>query len=63
MAGYIKTTGVLFALIAVAHVLRMFAEPHLATDPFYILLTLAAVALSVWAWRVLRSSSGSLNRT
>ena len=62
MAGYIRTTGVLFALIAVAHVLRMFAEPRLARDPFYILLTLAAAALSVWAWGVLRPSGGPLNR-
>jgi hypothetical protein len=56
MTGYIRTTGVLFALITAAHVLRMIAEPHLATDPWYLLLTLAAAAFSVWAWRVLRST-------
>jgi hypothetical protein len=56
MTGYIRTTGVLFALITFAHLLRMFAEPHLATDPWYVALTLAAGGLSVWAWRVLSRS-------
>jgi len=42
-------------LITLAHIL--FAEgPRLAKDPFFILLTLLAVCLSVWAWRLLRSS-------
>jgi hypothetical protein len=61
MTGYIRTTGVLFALITLAHVLRMFAEPRLARDPWYLLLTLAAGGLTVWAWRVLRSTR-SLDR-
>jgi hypothetical protein len=56
MTGYIRTTGVLFALTTLAHVLRMFAEPRLARDPWYLLLTLAAGGLTVWAWRVLRST-------
>jgi hypothetical protein len=47
-------TGVLFGLVTVAHVARMFAEPNLATDPGYLLLTLAAAALCLWAWRLLR---------
>jgi hypothetical protein len=62
MTGYIRTTGVLFALITLAHVLRMFAEPHLATDPWYLLLTVAAAAFTVWAWRVLRPTMPSLDR-
>ena len=55
MKAYIVTTGTLFGLIVVAHVLRIVAEPHLAADPWYILLTAAAAGMSVWAWRAARS--------
>ena len=54
MKAYVLTTGVLFASIAIAHILRMFAERHLATDPAYVLLTVLAVGLCLWSWRVLR---------
>ncbi len=57
MKAYVTTTGVVFGLLAVAHIWRVIEEgPHLATDPWYVLITVAAAALSVWAWRVLRSS-------
>jgi hypothetical protein len=60
MKAYLLTTGVLFGLIAIAHILRMIVEwPRLATDPWYLLLTLLAAALCVWAWRLLRRSSPS----
>ncbi len=60
MKAYIMTTGALFGLITVAHVLRMISEgAELATDPFYALLTLAAAALSYWAWRLIRLSKPS----
>jgi hypothetical protein len=58
MKTYVMTTGAAFGLIALAHVARIVVEgPRLATDPGFILLTLAAVALSVWAWRLLRLQS------
>jgi hypothetical protein len=58
MKAYVITTGIIFALIGLAHILRVFAEgPRLAKDPIFILLTLLTFALSVWAWRLLRSSS------
>jgi hypothetical protein len=57
MRAYVMTTGVLFGLLAVAHVWRVFEEgPRLATDPWYVLITLAAAALCFWAWRLLRLS-------
>jgi hypothetical protein len=57
MKAYLITTGIIFALITLAHILRVFAEgPRLAKDPVFILLTLLAAGLSVWAWRLLRSS-------
>jgi hypothetical protein len=56
MKAYLVTTGIIFALIGVAHILRVFAEgPRLAKDPLFILLTLLTFALSVWAWRLLRN--------
>ena len=54
MRAYLITTGVLFALVAVAHVGRVFAESReLATDPWYVLLTILAVVMSAWAFRLL----------
>jgi hypothetical protein len=51
MRAYVMTTGTLFGILAIAHVLRIVQEgPALAKDPWYILITLAAAALCVWAW-------------
>ena len=60
MKAYAMTTGVVFGLIVFAHLLRIVAEgPHLAKDPWFVLITVAAAALSLWAWRLLRLSSRS----
>jgi hypothetical protein len=56
MRTYVITTGVIFGLLVVAHLWRMVAEPHLVTDPGYILITLAAGLLSLWAGLLLRRS-------
>jgi hypothetical protein len=56
MKAYLITTGILFALITGAHICRAFAEgPQMAKDPFFILLTVLAASLCVWAWRLLRT--------
>ena len=53
MKAYVITTGVVFALLTLAHILRIIAEgPHLAKDPFYVLITAAAGGLCLWAWRL-----------
>jgi hypothetical protein len=58
MRNYVMTTGVLFGLVTMAHIWRVFEEgSSLATDPGFILLTLAAAALSLWAWRLIRLST------
>lgn len=57
MKVYVITTGIVFGLLAVAHIWRMIEEAHVATDPWYVLITIAAAALSLWAWWVLRRSS------
>ena len=46
------TTGVIFGLLVVAHIWRMFVEGHLATQPEYIVITLIAALLSLWAARL-----------
>ena len=55
MKAYVIVTGVVFALITLAHILRVIAEgPRLLTEPLWVLLTLATAGLSLWAWRLLR---------
>jgi len=53
---YVMITGILFGLITIAHVARMIEEGRdLATSPWYILITVAAAALCLWAVRLLRA--------
>ena len=55
MKAYLITTGIVFALIALTHIARMFAEgTRLATGPLFLLLTLLAAGLSGWAWYLLK---------
>lgn len=57
MKAYVTVTGIIFGLIAIAHVLRMIEEgAKLATSPWYLLITVAAAALSLWALRLLLRS-------
>jgi dolichyl-phosphate-mannose--protein O-mannosyl transferase len=54
MKAYLATTGTVFGLIVVAHIWRAIAEgPAMVKNPVFILLTVAAAALSVWASRLL----------
>lgn len=54
MRAYLITTGAVFGLITLAHIWRALEEgPHLATQPWYILLTALAAALCLWAVRLL----------
>jgi hypothetical protein len=59
MKAYLATTGTVFGVIALLHLVRSIQEwPLLATDPWYFLgssaLGVVAAALSVWAWWLLR---------
>ena len=59
MKSYVMTTGAVFGLLTLAHVWRVIEEgPHLLRDPWWVLITVAAAALSLWAWRVLRLGQG-----
>jgi hypothetical protein len=60
MKAYLIASGTVFGLVTLAHICRVFAEgSHLAKDAGFILITIAAAALSIWAWRLLRLSSRS----
>jgi hypothetical protein len=58
MRAYTITTGIVFALLTVAHLWRIVGEQRsLATQPEFVAITLAAATLSVWAFVTLRRSS------
>jgi hypothetical protein len=49
------TTGIVFGLLVLAHLWRVAAEsPALARDPFFVVVTLAAAGLCLWAGLLLR---------
>jgi len=53
MKTYVVTTGVVFALIVLMYVWRAIVEgSHMATDPWFLLITTVAAALSLWAFRL-----------
>jgi hypothetical protein len=57
---YVTVTGGLFGLLTLIHVWRMVQEGRsVATDPWYILVTAIAAALSIWAWRLIRTAPRS----
>lgn len=54
MKAYVMTTGTVFGLLTLAHLLRIAEEgPRLARDPWYVLVTVVAGVLCFWAWRLL----------
>ena len=62
MKAYLVVTGLLFALLALAHVWRTIVDwSHLREDPWLILqgpgIGLIAAGLAYWAWRLLRKSA------
>lgn len=55
MRAYVLTSGTMFGLLVLAHVLRLLAEgPRVVRDPWYVLATVVAAALCLWAFRLLR---------
>ena len=57
MKAYVITSGAIFGLLTVAHLLRIVMEnKSLATNPAYILITVASAAICIWAFYVLRRS-------
>ncbi len=58
MKAYFVTTGTIFGLFTVVHLLRVLERWHLlATDPWFVMgpagIALVAGTLCLWAWRLL----------
>lgn len=54
MKVYLLVTGTIFALIALAHILRMIFEPSVIRDPVFLVLTMLTIAMSIWSSLLLR---------
>ena len=53
MKVYVITTGVVFALLTLAHIWRAIEEgPHLAKEPWFIFATVVPAVLCLWAFRL-----------
>jgi hypothetical protein len=59
MRTYVIVTGGVFALLTAAHVLRLFVEPHLVRDPWFVGATIVSTVLSLTAWLVVRQPRNS----
>jgi hypothetical protein len=59
MRIYVITTGAVFGLLTLAHIWRGVEERHLATEPWFILITVASAALCLWAFRLVWRSPRS----
>ncbi len=58
MKTYVITSGSVFGLLVLAHIARLVVEgPHVLRDFWFVLFTVLAAGLSVWAWRVLPRST------
>jgi hypothetical protein len=58
MKAYLITTGTVFGLLALAHVWRVIGESgSLGMDPWFVVITAISAAMSVWAFRLLRTST------
>ena len=55
MKAYVATTGVLFGLLVVAHICRLFVEPEQWRDPWFGIFTVLGAIMAFWSWRVLRT--------
>ncbi len=50
MKAYFATTGIVFFLLAVAHVARVFVEgTHVLTEPIFVLTSIASIVIFIWA--------------
>ena len=54
MKAYVISTGAVFGFLTVLHVWRATLERNLATQPWFILITVASAALCIWAVRLLQ---------
>ena len=59
MKAYLVTSGAAFGLLALVHLWRLLEEwPHLATDPWFLVITVAAATMGLWAMSLFRRARG-----
>jgi len=62
MKAYLVVSGVLFGLVGIAHLLRLFVERDQLPDPWFlahnVALIVIGVGLAVWALQLLRRQRG-----
>ena len=62
MKAYLVVSSALFALVGIAHLLRLFIERDQLTDPWFLAHNLVAFVvgggLAVWALKLLRRQPG-----
>ena len=64
MKTYVIATGLIFGMLALAHIWRIIWEnPNLLADPMYLLITAAAAGMGLWACLVLRRSNSAPSRS
>ena len=56
MKAYLLITGAMFGLITAVHIWRVTLEPNMLTQPWFLLITICAAALSVWGFLLLRET-------
>jgi hypothetical protein len=60
MKAYFITTGVIFGLLTIMHVWRMFSEGGFHRDPWFVAITLLSAGFCIWAFQLLRKTSSSV---
>ena len=63
MRAFLAVVGTIFGLIVIAHIARIFAEPRMASEPWFWAITVIAAALSAWSWYLFWKSPGSKGMT
>jgi hypothetical protein len=64
MKSYVLISGIVFSLVVVAHIARVFAEGvDLLSSASFVFTSILSIALAGWAWRLYRQlGRGSVGR-
>ena len=64
MKAYVVTTAVIFFLVVLAHIARIFAEgAHLLIQPVFAFTSVLSIVLTIWSWRLVRRLSRPNEKT
>ncbi|HEU4787891.1 MAG TPA: hypothetical protein VFS57_10790 [Gemmatimonadaceae bacterium] len=64
MRPYLLINSIVFGLVTIAHIWRIFGESAaLARDPWFIALTVIAAALSIWSALLFRRAKPNARTT